>query len=113
MSSIENDAAAGRIDGPDEVQPLRDGEATSFGDPQDDPAQAEWDRTEALDDGASADDLDATPAMGRDPDELPAADEISGADPPGRELQPESQADDPLIAELGEDGEGDLSPGDV
>jgi len=28
-------------------------------------------------------------------------------------LQPETQGDDPVIAELGEDGEGDLAPEDI
>ena len=32
---------------------------------------------------------------------------------PGTTLQPETQGDDPLIAELGEDGDGDLSPEDL
>ncbi|MFS0866594.1 hypothetical protein AB3M83_04565 [Microbacterium sp. 179-B 1A2 NHS] len=29
------------------------------------------------------------------------------------DIQPESQGDDPVVAELGEDGEGDLSPEDL
>jgi hypothetical protein len=29
------------------------------------------------------------------------------------DVQPESQGDDPVVAELGEEGEGDLSPEDI
>jgi hypothetical protein len=38
-------------------------------------------------------------------------DPIRGSFPAGGE-QPETQGDEPLDAELGEDGEGDLAPGD-
>lgn len=96
---------------PEAIQPIRDGEATSFADPSDDPAQAEWERTIAADSGA---DLDTPTATGADPDELPADDdEVPRADQPISELQPESQESDPLLAELGDDGEGDLSVNDV
>ena len=96
---------------PDTIQPLRDDEATSFADPSDDPAQAEWERTDALDAG---DDIDEVAATGADPDELPSDDdEIPAADLPSSGLQPETQEGDPVIAEIGEDGEGDLSPNDL
>lgn len=106
------DASDARIDStPDAVQPLRDDEATSFADPSDDPAQAEWERTEALDAGA---DLDEATATGADPDEIPSEDdEIPAADLPSSGLQPETQEGDPVIADIGEDGEGDLSPNDL
>ncbi|WP_431806355.1 sugar ABC transporter ATPase [Microbacterium paraoxydans] len=95
-------------------QPLRDGDATSEADPSDDPAQAEWERTEALDDGASVDELEAATATGRDPDEIPDPDdEVPAEDLPGSGPQPESQGEDPVLADLGEEGQGDLAPGDV
>lgn len=106
------DADDSRIDStPESVQPLRDDEATSFADPSDDPAQAEWERTEARDAG---EDVDETTATGADPDELPSVDdEIPARDLPTSGLQPETQEGDPVIAEIGEDGEGDLSPNDI
>lgn len=98
----------------DSVQPLRDGDATAVGDPSDDPAQVEWDRTEALDAGADEADLDPATATGADPDEIPSDDdEVPAQDQPRSTLQPESQGEDPLIADLGEEGEGDLSPNDA
>lgn len=107
MSSISD-----VIGGDEAVQPLRDGDATSQSDPSADPAQAEWERTEALDEGGE-ERPDAT-ATGRDPDEIPDPDdEIPTQDLPGSEPQPETQGEDPVIAELGDEGEGDLSPGDV
>jgi hypothetical protein len=106
------DASDSRIDSnPESVQPLRDGEATSFADPSDDPSQAEWERTEALDAGA---DIEESTATGADPDEIPSEDdEIPAADLPTSGLQPETQEGDPVVAEIGEDGEGDLSPNDL
>lgn len=41
------------------------------------------------------------------------AEEIPAEDLQGSQSQPESQGEDPVIAELGEEGEGDLSPEDV
>ncbi|MEE2815656.1 hypothetical protein [Microbacterium sp. nov. GSS16] len=41
--------------------------------------------------------------------EVPAADAAVAGRP---DLQPDSQGDDPLDAELGEDGQGDLAEGD-
>ena len=101
---------------PDDVggQPLRDGDTTTEADPRDDPAQAEWERTEALDDGASADELDTATATGRDPDEIPDPDdEVPADDLPVSGPQPESQGEDPVLADLGDEGQGDLGPGDV
>ncbi|WP_315105561.1 sugar ABC transporter ATPase [uncultured Microbacterium sp.] len=101
---------------PDDVggQPLRDGDATTEADPSNDPAQAEWERTEALDDGAASEDLEASTATGRDPDEIPDPDdEVPAEDLPGSAPQPESQGEDPVLADLGEEGQGDLGPGDV
>jgi hypothetical protein len=39
-----------------------------------------------------------------------AGEEQTYVDP---DVQPESQGDDPVVAELGEEGEGDLSPEDI
>lgn len=95
------------------VQPLRDGDTSIEPDPSVDPAQAEWDRTTALDEGASVDDLDAATATGADPAELASPlDEISRDDLPADFRTPESQGEDPVLADLGEDGQGDLAPED-
>ncbi|WP_144796798.1 sugar ABC transporter ATPase [Microbacterium paludicola] len=76
-----------------------------------DPAQQEWERTQALDEGVE---LNETVVTGRDPAELPDADdEIPFEDIPAEGLLPETQDDDPVTAELGEDGQGDLSPEDL
>ncbi len=40
-------------------------------------------------------------------------DDVPSADLPGSTDQPETQGADPVVAELGEDGEGDLSPEDL
>lgn len=99
--------------GANAVQPLRDADATAVGDGRD-PAQAEWEQTTALDGGATDDVLDPVTATGADPDELAAPDdEVPADDLPRSALQPESQGDDPLLAEIGEDGEGDLETGDI
>ncbi|WP_300266753.1 sugar ABC transporter ATPase [Microbacterium sp.] len=80
----------------------------------DDPAQAEWERTEALDNGASESDLDAATATGGDPSEIPDADdEIPIEDLHGSAEQSESQGANPVIADLGAEGEGDVAPEDV
>lgn len=100
--------------GADAVQPLRDADATTVGDGRGDPAQAEWERTAALDAGAAEDELDPATATGADPDELPSPDdEVPAEDLPGSALQPETQGGDPLVADIGEDGEGDLGTGDI
>ena len=94
------------------TQPLRDGDATAQDPSQMDPAQAEWDRTAELDSGSPAEESDS--ATGGDPAEIPdAADEIPAEDLPSSESQPETQGADPVIAELGEEGEGDLTPEDL
>lgn len=101
-------------DGQPAVQPLRDEDTSIEPDPDLDPAQAEWDRTTALDEGASREDLDAATATGDDPAQIPDdLDEIPAADMPGREYQPETQGLDPEEAELGGDGQGDLAPEDL
>jgi hypothetical protein len=95
------------------VQPLRDGDTSIEPDPTLDPAQAEWDETIALDEGASPDDLEPATATGADPDEIPSPlSEVPAEDLPGSFGQPESQGEDPNIADLGEDGQGDLAPED-
>lgn len=46
-------------------------------------------------------------------DQAAVTEEIPQTDLPSSTAQPESQGEDPLIADLGEDGEGDLSPDDL
>lgn len=80
----------------------------------DDPAQAEWDRTTALDAGVPVEDLDAATATGDDPAQIPADDDdIPAADLPSATEQPDTQGGSPLTAELGDDGQGDLAPEDL
>jgi hypothetical protein len=101
-------------DGQTGVQPLRDNDTSIEPDPTLDPAQAEWDRTTALDEGATEDDLDGTTATGDDPSQIPADDDqVPSTDRPGASLQPETQDLDPVVAELGEEGQGDLAPEDL
>lgn len=101
-------------DGQPGVQPVRDRDTSIELDPDRDPAQAEWSRTAALDEGASPDDLAAATATGDDPAQLPADDdEIPAADLPGEVLQPETQGASPEVAELGDEGQGDLAPEDL
>ena len=96
------------------VQPLRDGDASIEADPQQDPAQAEWDRTTALDAGAAPEELDGDTATGADPAMIPdERDEIPAEDLPGRGVQPETQGLAPVDAELGDEGQGDLAPEDL
>ncbi|MGN8551539.1 UNVERIFIED_CONTAM: sugar ABC transporter ATPase [Microbacterium sp. SLM126] len=115
MSDVSRDESI--PDAPDGIvgaQPIRDRDSSIEPDPDRDPAQAEWDRTSALDDGASIDDLNRATATGADPAEIPDdLDEIPRADLPGEEQQPETQGVDPEAAELGEDGQGDLAPEDL
>jgi hypothetical protein len=115
MSDTNSDIPApARSDEDVPVQPLRDGDTSLTADPDADPAQQEWARTEALDEGADPADLDAPTATGDDPTHLAGDDqEIPAVDQPSDELQPESQGDDPLAVELGEDGQGDLAPEDL
>jgi hypothetical protein len=97
-----------------DAQPLRDGDTSLEADPQQDPAQVEWDRTTALDEGATPEELDAQTATGADPAMIPDdLDEIPAEDLPGRGVQPESQGLSPVDAELGEEGQGDLAPEDL
>ncbi|MGV9194488.1 sugar ABC transporter ATPase [Microbacterium sp. MC2] len=93
------------------IQPLQGRDTTIEPDPNRDPAQAEWDRTTAADDGV---DLDVETATGADPAEIPAAaDDVPAADRHADAAQPETQGAEPIAAELGEDGEGDLAPEDL
>ena len=39
--------------------------------------------------------------------------QIPSEDQPPVEDQPETQGEDPAVAELGDEGEGDLGPGDI
>lgn len=101
-------------DEPTRAQPLRDGDTSIESDPALDPAQAEWDATTALDEGADPDDLAPATATGADPAEIPADD----ADIPREDIHPEStgtdsQGEDPGVVELGEEGQGDLAPEDL
>lgn len=83
-------------------------------DPDRDPAQAEWDRTTALEQGAPVGESESATATGDDPAHISSdEDQIPTADLPSSVEQPESQGEDPLIVELGEDGEGDLAPEDL
>jgi hypothetical protein len=96
------------------VQPLRDGDASIEVDPTQDPAQAEWDRTTALDEGVAPEELEGDTATGADPAMMPdERDEIPAEDLPGRSLQPETQGLAPVDAELGDEGQGDLAPEDL
>ncbi|SJN36298.1 hypothetical protein FM104_09170 [Microbacterium esteraromaticum] len=82
--------------------------------PEQDPAQAEWDRTTALDAGVDPDDLDPATASAGDSTPVPVDDdEIPAADLPPADAQPETEGHTPVVAELGEDGEGDLAPEDI
>ena len=101
-------------DGQVGVQPLRDGDTSIEPDPTIDPAQAEWDRTTALDEGADPADLDEQTATGDDPAQLPDdLDEVPATDLPSSVFQPETQGLDPNEAELGDEGQGDLAPEDL
>ena len=96
------------------VQPLRDGDTSIEPDPALDPAQAEWDATTALDEGADPEDINPATATGADPAEIAADD----SDIPLEDIHPEStgtdsQGEDPGVVELGEEGQGDLAPEDL
>ena len=95
------------------VQPLRDGDTSIEPDPSLDPAQAEWDATTALDEGADPDDINPATATGADPAELGADDsDIPLADVHPEDTGTDSQGEDPGVVELGEEGQGDLAPED-
>lgn len=100
-------------DGLEQVRPLRDRDATAPDDPADDPAQAEWERTDARDSGVPDEEPSAASATGPGAEGTDDDEEIPAEDLPAPEVQPETQGADPVIAELGEEGEGDLSPEDV
>lgn len=90
------------------VQPLR-GNDTSI-DP-DDPAQAEWEATLAADAGA---DPDVQTATGADPAELPSdVEDVPREDQHLFDRDVETQGTDPVAAELGDEGQGDLAPEDL
>lgn len=96
------------------TRPVSDDDATVVGDGREDPVQVEWDRTEAVEGGATDDDLDPATMTGADPTELPSPeDEIPAEDRVGSLRQPDTQGADPLLADIGEDGEGDLGEGDL
>ncbi|MGC5171666.1 hypothetical protein ACPW96_19815 [Micromonospora sp. DT81.3] len=112
-STPEEGRSTGIAESESDIQPLRDGDTSIEPDAAEDPAQAEWDRTTLLDAGVPPEDLAGTTATGDDPDEIPDEDdEIPSYDLPTDAEQPESQGLDPVIADLGEEGEGDLSPND-
>ena len=88
------------------MQPLQ-GNDTSI-DPED-PAQAEWEATIAADEGA---DPETQTATGGDPAELGLDEEVPREDQHLFDRDVETQGSDPVDAELGEDGQGDLAPED-
>lgn len=96
------------------VQPLRDGDTSIEPDPALDPAQAEWDATTALDEGADPDDINPATATGADPAEIAADDsDIPLQDIHALATGTDSQGEDPGVVELGEEGQGDLAPEDL
>ncbi|MFJ4038464.1 sugar ABC transporter ATPase [Microbacterium sp. NPDC090007] len=96
------------------VQPLRDGDTSIEPDPALDPAQAEWDATTALDEGADPDDINPATATGADPAEIDdAGSEIPFEDLHAEATGTDSQGEDPGVVELGEEGQGDLAPEDL
>ena len=106
-----NDNQTPPDDGDPGIQPLQGRDTTIEPDPTPDPAQAEWDRTAAEEEGLET---GAETATGADPAEIPADDDdIPAADLPNEAAQPETQGDDPVAADLGPEGEGDLAPEDL
>ncbi|KAA9150134.1 sugar ABC transporter ATPase [Microbacterium lushaniae] len=111
MSDTDSDSFAETEDAG--IQPLRDGDTSIEPDAAADPAQAEWEATIALDEGASPEDLHPPTATGDDPAQIPGdMDEIPAEDLVADWQQPETQGLDPEIAVLGDEGEGDLAPED-
>ncbi|MFE7843955.1 sugar ABC transporter ATPase [Microbacterium sp. NPDC057407] len=101
-------------DGQVGAQPLRDGDTSIEPDPTLDPAQAEWDRTTALEEGVQIDELDAPTATGDDPAHISdERDQIPATDRPGSVYEPETQGLDMNEAVLGDEGQGDLAPEDL
>ncbi|MFE5409406.1 sugar ABC transporter ATPase [Microbacterium sp. NPDC056569] len=98
-------------DGQVGVQPLRDRDTSIEPDPTRDPAQVDWDRTNARDAGISVE--DGATATGDDPAHLPSDDDdVPRSDLPPEGAQPETQGLPPELAEQGETGQGDLAPED-
>lgn len=92
-------------------QPLSDNDTSMAPNPDADPAQAEWDGR-LIETGAPL--AEPATATGADPAEIPADDDdIPATDVRAGLDQPESQGESPLIADLGDEGEGDLSPEDL
>ncbi|MFB7892834.1 sugar ABC transporter ATPase [Microbacterium sp. NPDC056044] len=98
-------------DGQVGMQPMRDRDTSIEPDPTRDPAQADWDRTNARDAGIADDDI-AT-ATGDDPAHLASdEDDVPRSDLLPEGAQPETQGLPPELAEQGETGQGDLAPED-
>lgn len=94
------------------AQPLGDRDSSITSD--DDAAQREWERTDAVEAGVDPAVLGTATATGADPDEIPSdEDDIPAADLPAGHAQPETQGESPIEAELGDDGQGDLAPEDL
>ncbi len=118
MSNAFSDDPDSQTAGTPGVQPLQGDDTSIEPDAAADPAQREWDRTEAADAAIAAGvdlaTLDTATATSDDPAHIPADDdEIPADDLPGAASLPETQGGDPVVAELGDDGEGDLSPEDL
>lgn len=92
-------------------QPLSDNDTSVSPDADADPAQAEWDGRLSATGDSPAEPATATGAdpaeITADDDDIPATDVRAGLD------QPETQGESPLVAELGDEGEGDLAPEDL
>jgi hypothetical protein len=109
---MDTDATNDQQDPTAGIQPLRDRDTSIEPDPTVDPAQREWDRTTALDEGREPEDV-AT-ATGDDPAHLPADDDdIPASDLHPEVDQPDTQGTDPVDAALGDEGQGDLAPEDL
>lgn len=92
-------------------EPLSENDTSIAPNPDADPAQAEWD---GLISETGAPLAEPATATGADPAEIPADDdEIPATGVRAGLDQPESQGEDPLIVDLGDEGEGDLSPEDL
>lgn len=112
MSDIPQDDIDRPASNEPPAEPLRDGDSSVSA--ERDPAQREWERTEAVAEGADPAAFDTATATGADPDEIPADDdEIPAADIHPASTQPETQGTTPVDAELGDAGQGDLAPEDL
>ena len=104
---------------PTEVAGSTTNEDTSvIADPTADPAQREWDRTRERDGDAVESDNVIESEVGPEGVDTPDAVEVDDTQIPLEDLptsgvQPETQGEDPVVAELGEEGEGDLGHGDI